>query len=367
MRKKTTGQVGRARTAGRSNPFAGPLLALALVGGAASTGAQGVDCPALRAEIDAGTSDPARSGQFASALRQQQSELDRLRDYADSIGCNSGFFFGGPPQCEGLSARVDQMQENVSQLQQQLQGSEVDSGWRRRALTEQYNSFCSPGPAGGVARPAEGPQLLPIDPDAPSPEDQAPAGAGPSAPPPQSKALCVRHCDGGFFPITDQATPDKLEGLGQLCKALCPNAEASLYTSAPAGGIETAVAADGTPYTALPTAFKYQKTYDATCSCKPPHQSWVQALADAEKLLEADKHDVTVTPQMSEVMSRPAPISSATAAKSAKKVKPARKAKPQPAAPIPMPNVAVDEPGSSAAENPGEDIMRQLRRGAPTP
>ena len=200
---------------------------------------------------------------------------------------------------------------NLGQLQQQAQAGGLENGERRRALTEQYNAFCRTNPDGGAPTPADTPQILPADPDAPPPEDQP--AAEPAAPPPQTKALCVRHCDGGFFPITDQATPDKLEGLGQLCKALCPNAEASLYTTAPSGGIETAVAADGTPYTALPAAFKYQKTYDATCSCKPPHQSWVQALAEAEKLLEPDKSDVVVTEKMSASMSRPvaAPVSKA--------------------------------------------------------
>ncbi len=348
--------------------FASIGVALALLSATLPASAQGVDCPALRAEIDASAGDAARSGQFASALRQQQSELERTRNYADSIGCNSGFLFGGgPPQCDGISARMEQMQENIGQLRQQFQAGGVDNGWRRRALTEQYNNLCRTGQDSGMGEPAPGPQLLPVDPDGPSPDDQPPTEGGPPVAPAETKALCVRHCDGGFFPITDQATPDKLEGLGQLCKALCPNAEASLYTTALSGGIETAVAADGTPYTALPAAFKFQKTYDPTCSCKPPRQTWVQALADAEKLLGSDKHDVTVTQQMSDAMSRPAaPASPKPGPRPAKKIKAARKAKPQPTGSVTIPDVAAGEPGPPTGETPGEDLMRQLRRDAPT-
>ena len=87
-------------------------------------------------------------------------------------------------------------------------------------------------------------------------------------------------------PSPSSASAGNLERLDQICKALCPNTEASLYTVSPDAGIETAVSPDGTQYTALPAAFRFQKTYDPTCSCKPANKSWAEALADAEALLE---------------------------------------------------------------------------------
>ena len=42
---------------------------------------------------------------------------------------------------------------------------------------------------------------------------------------------------------------------------------------------------DGQPYRALPTAFRYRTTFDPSCSCKAPNQSWVAALSEAERLL----------------------------------------------------------------------------------
>ena len=355
----------RPRWGGRLRPV-GLGLVLAMMAAQGPASAQGVDCSGLRAEIDAASSGASRASEFADAMRRQQYELQRTRAYADSLGCNGGFLFGGgSAQCEGLSARIERMQDNIVQLQQQAQGDAGDGGERRRALVEQYNSYCS-APGGGASGPGQDQQTIPVGPDG-TPSIEAPDDtAAPRAT--ETKVLCVRHCDGGFFPIAYKATPDKLDGLAQLCKAQCPNTEVSIYTTSSDGGVETAVTPEGAAYTALPAAFKYQKTYDPTCSCKPPHQTWVQALAEAEKLVQSDKGDVTVTQKMSDAMSRPIQPAAPPApsqSRPSKKAKTARKAKPSPNNTAP-PDVADQGVGVPPPVNSGEDITRQFRRGAPT-
>ncbi len=314
--------------------------------------AQGVDCSRLRAEIDS-----AQNGgdSYGDALRQQQYELQRTQDYSDSIGCGSGLFGGGPPQCDAIEARMERMQANIGRLQDQAQGAPSDGDARRRALVEQFNSYCSAGPSEDQAPVGDG-SLMPVDPGAPPDSGD---GAAPAA---RIRALCVRHCDGGYFPITDDASsaPDSLDHLDQLCKAMCPGTEASLYTVAPDGSLDTAVAPDGAAYTALPAAFKFQKSYDATCSCKPPHQSWVEALAGAETLIQGDKGDVKVTQKLSDQMARPG-AAKAPAPKPARKARAVRKP-----APVPQGDLA-DQAGIAIPPPPkdGEDLTRQFRRGAP--
>ncbi len=334
--------------------------------------AQDLDCASLKARIDAGR-DGRGAPEYGSALRNQQFELDRLRTYSDSIGCGSGFFFGAPPQCDGIERRMSRLQDSIEELRQQDQDGSEDGGWRRRALIEQYNASCGRGGYGQPGDPAYDGAGGQSDPDAPS--ETTPDEGASSAGPVHSKALCVRHCDGGFFPITEQASAGNLDRLDQICKALCPNAEASLYTVSPDAGLETAVAPDGASYTALPAAFRFQKTYDPTCSCKPANKSWAEALADAETLLEKNKSDVVVTKRMSDAMSRPMqpnPADTAAAAppKPAKGGKAARNRKPanavaatRPATPAPVPN----DMGQPAAGDPdGEALTRQFRRSEPT-
>ena len=72
------------------------------------------------------------------------------------------------------------------------------------------------------------------------------------------------------------------------------------------GDLASATAIDGESYTALPAAFKFEKSFEATCTCKPPNQTWVQALAEAEKLLgDERKGDVTVTAKISDELAKP--------------------------------------------------------------
>ena len=339
--------------------------------------AQDLDCVGLKARIDAGR-DGRGAPESGSALRDQEFELDRLRTYSDSIGCGSGFFFGAPPQCDGIERRMSRLQDSIEELRQQVQDGSGDGGWRRRALIEQYNASCSRGGYGQPGDPAYDGAGGQGDPDAPA--DASPDEGAPSAGPVHSKALCVRHCDGGFFPITEQASAGSLERLDQICKALCPNAEASLYTVAPDAGLDTAVAPDGASYTALPAAFKFQKTYDPTCSCKPANKSWAEALADAETLLEKNKGDVVVTKRMSDAMSRPVQPNAADAAGAAAPPKAAKGGKAgrtrkstnslaatRPATPAPAAGPTdMGQPAPGAGDPDGEAFTRQFRRSEPT-
>ena len=114
----------------------------------------------------------------------------------------------------------------------------------------------------------------------------------------------------------------QLDGLQSLCSALCPNAEAKLYTTNDTDDISSAVALDGTSYSALPAAFKYQKSFDRACTCKPANQTWVQALAQAEQLLDKGRaSDVTVTEKISNDMARPSAAPAAPAGKPNKRSK----------------------------------------------
>ena len=78
--------------------------------------------------------------------------------------------------------------------------------------------------------------------------------------------VCVRLCDGAFFPVST--------GEEATCAALCPDAPTALYREqAGSDKIEDAVSQSGAPYTALPVALRYRTTLDNTCTC---HRSGAQ-------------------------------------------------------------------------------------------
>jgi hypothetical protein len=75
------------------------------------------------------------------------------------------------------------------------------------------------------------------------------------------KPVCVRLCDGSFFPTASVAGGDA------ACAAQCPDAPTALYTMS-TDRIEDAVSSTGKPYTALPVAKRYQTTFENTCTCR---------------------------------------------------------------------------------------------------
>jgi hypothetical protein len=69
------------------------------------------------------------------------------------------------------------------------------------------------------------------------------------------RTLCVRTCDGYYFPISFSTTSDHLPEDARSCEALCPGAEARLfYHPNPGGGPENMISVTGEPYSSLANA-----------------------------------------------------------------------------------------------------------------
>ena len=120
------------------------------------------------------------------------------------------------------------------------------------------------------------------------------------------RTICVRSCDGYYFPISYATTPERFRDDEQACQRMCPAAEVSLYTyHNPGEEVAQAVSLNGQPYTALPNAFSYRKALTPACSCRKPGESWANAL----KTLGGDETlapgDVVVTEQNAKQMSLP--------------------------------------------------------------
>jgi hypothetical protein len=120
-----------------------------------------------------------------------------------------------------------------------------------------------------------------------------------------SYAVCVRACDGSFFPASYFGVANRSDPPEQVCRSLCPNADVALYSFPFGGTIEEAVSSTGEPYAHLPNAGKFEQTYDRSCSCRAPGQSWAEALAGAEAKYGRHSHDIVVSVEDAERMSRP--------------------------------------------------------------
>lgn len=325
--------------------------------------AQGVDCTQLQSQLAAGPQgNPQAAARYAAAVRTQQAELDRTAAYAQQLGCNNRqfLFFGSPPppQCGGIEQQMKRMGSKLAQLQAQQRS--VSGEAQRQALLARYDTYCRQRRGnfieslfGGPSAPTQQQSL--DDPAlAPPPEDTTPRGG--------AKAVCVRSCDGGFFPVSYSARRGNNDDLEELCHALCPNAETQLFTYSLSGDIDQAVSNDGTPYKSMPNAFRYRTKFDPACTCKPPNMSWVQALANAESLLgRSSKSDIMVTEQKSAELSRPVQARATTT--------PARGKAAAPAKPDDDPTIAAEaaaNANSPTAGNSSAGIAAGTAAGAKT-
>jgi hypothetical protein len=323
----------------------GAHLLLSLVSSASAVTA---DCERLRRAI-ADSSRSAPNAQYQAAAERQRAEIDRTVAYAQQIGCNNKkfLFFGSDPpaQCGQIRAQIGRMRANLEDLQARAGGGPGGRG----EMIARYNAQCTnqqSQPSGIIdalfGQPKQGDvEEQPLSPDGVEPERSAtPTGEARAG----GKAVCVRSCDGAFFPISYSASSGRLDLLSEMCRALCPNAEVTLYTYPVTGEIEQAVSINGARYMDSPTALRYRHVFDPSCSCRRRGQTWASTLAPAEALLgKEDKSDIIVTPEKAAELSRPK-----TDAKSDPKSKSAKSAKATATASL-SPNSAVTPTNSTSA------------------
>ena len=274
-------------------------------------------CQRLEAQLatlDRGNADPARVEQIRrieDTVNRQQFEVDRLVAQSRRVGCeNSGFFsiFSNmPPQCGGLNRQIDQQRSALERMRndlERLNGGTTERAAQRRGLLialgdngcgAQYRSAALAGQQGGFWDRLFGDN-----------------GGGSVVSTPLGpmggtfRTVCVRTCDGFYFPISYSTSPDRFRDDEQSCQRMCPASEVSLYTyHNPGEEMAQAVSLNGRPYTELPTAFQYRKAVDPACSCRRPGESWAQTL----KALGPDDTvvpgDVVVTEQNAKQLSQP--------------------------------------------------------------
>lgn len=90
----------------------------------------------------------------------------------------------------------------------------------------------------------------------------------PMAPRGGYRTLCVRSCDGYYFPISFSTVPSYFEKDEQTCRRLCPGAQVQLFVYRnPGEQPEQAKTPQGVSITELPNAFRYRNEIVSDCSC----------------------------------------------------------------------------------------------------
>src|SRR5664279_419869 len=333
-------------------------------------------CPRLEAQlatIDRGGSsgDPAKEEQvrrYQDAQAKQQAELDRVTSQAKRMGCDSSGFFslfsGQSAQCGPVNNQIQQMRANLEQMTTSLErlrsgglGGADRENQRRSVLTALAQNNCGPQYANAARGPGNFLDNLfgnnNGNPNAPSADLGPPSGT--------FRTVCVRSCDGAYFPISFATVPGRFPDDEKTCKALCPAAEASLYAYRnPGEDMNQAVSISGQPYSSSPNAFRFRQEFNPSCACKAAGQTWSDALKSVDDKAAAEQQgDIIVTEESAKKMSRAPTKTAPTPVPPKKGAAPAGTTASTPSAPAP-------ETAAPPADATGATEKKPIRSVGPT-
>jgi hypothetical protein len=227
-------------------------------------------CRQLEAELAAvrGGGKQGLYRKYDRAVAAQAVQIAIARRQARAAGC--GFrILGGNSACDALDDRIDRMESNLSALQRKRAQFATGTPRRNRLriLAELDAKGCRSQPR-PVARPL--PQV-----EEPLDDSAAPLNRNQEAidflasPDGEFRTVCVRTCDGYFFPMSNASRASDFERDRKNCEAACPGTEMRLYRQgSPDENLMST--AKGEAYTALPNAFLYKTEgmpRPAGCGC----------------------------------------------------------------------------------------------------
>ena len=112
------------------------------------------------------------------------------------------------------------------------------------------------------------------------------------------RTLCVRLCDGYYWPISNSAVRTRFSKDAKQCETACPNRSQLFVQPLGRDDVDGMVDLKGIPYTLLKNALRYRSEYLQDCTCRgnpwdaealARHQSYAQAAKPAPEQPHLDK------------------------------------------------------------------------------
>jgi hypothetical protein len=106
------------------------------------------------------------------------------------------------------------------------------------------------------------------------------------------RTLCVRECDGFYFPISNATTESQFQEDDAKCRSQCA-APAQLFYHRSDQDVDQMVSLAGRPYSQSPNAFRNRKVYIRGCSCNQNEYSREEIAKSEEALKTSKRADAT--------------------------------------------------------------------------
>jgi Protein of unknown function (DUF2865) len=100
------------------------------------------------------------------------------------------------------------------------------------------------------------------------------------------RSVCVRLCDGYYFPISFAVTADRLGRDREVCESRCGGQGRLFVHRNPGGSTDDLQDLSGRAYRQLPTAFLYRTELVPSCKCQP--DPWETAAQERHRVYALD-------------------------------------------------------------------------------
>jgi Protein of unknown function (DUF2865) len=225
-------------------------------------------------------------------LRQTERSLTTAQIQLDRADCWDQFLFSRTlrrtPRCVQLNGDVENLRRRLAELdgqRRQILGTR-DRSYQDDIIRELARNGCGPQYAQEARRrdaasnPFSG--LWSEEGDAP----RGPGNQFGNLPFATYRTLCVRLCDGYYFPVSFSTLPNHFQRDAEVCQSRCAAPAELYYHQNPGGAVEQAISvASQQPYTSLKSAWRYRKEFVQGCSCK--EAEYVPAPGAGEKKADA--------------------------------------------------------------------------------
>ncbi|MER8387381.1 DUF2865 domain-containing protein [Mesorhizobium sp. M0166] len=318
---------------------AAALLGALLLCGIAVTQAQAASrlCRQLEADLAAasrgGGGKPALLRKYDDAIVRQRQQISKAVSQSSSAGCGFSLSRRNANTCAALDATINRMAANLDALQAKRAdlaggGSRRD---RARILTLLDANGCRDDAAARTRAPVREAsrengnrnlldQLLGSQPEEP---DQAEELSQPrnirtvlnnadelGQPRGEFRTMCVRTCDGYFFPMSNAASLGDFERDQKNCESSCPGTEMQVFYTRGMNSDSASMTSSvtGRPYIELPTAYLYKQSdmpRPPACGCNAAQNFEIIAGNPPPPSPEQSEANVGATPFIPLPVARP--------------------------------------------------------------
>lgn len=250
--------------------FAAGLLFAVLAPDAALAQAGTRLCRQLEAQFAAlsggGQASPAHVRRYDDAISRQRDQMTKARAQARQAGCGLAMTGRMISFCSEITATLARMDKNLSELERkraQLSGRDSRRE-RARVMAALDINGCRAPRRGDPAEASAGTGGRAVIERGSVSRIGGLAGS--------FRTLCVRTCDGYYFPVSWSVSSGAFERDGKVCEAMCPGTQVELHYHRVSGedSEDMVSAATGRPYREMDNAFLYRKpgaSVPAACGC----------------------------------------------------------------------------------------------------